>query len=659
MDARTDTLVKPDMQAVLSRTHIGVNLHGFLLPTLEAVSNAMHGIAARHGPTAAQAGKVEIKIDQANDPSEILISITDNGIGLNEENYRSFKTPFSGHKLKARGRGFGRFVAFKVFDRILYSTRFETTDSPQTRTFRFDLRQANELIFFDGEPDYAGIGMRVEYNKPLDQWHDLIRSLDQSEVADHIASHFLPEFLYGWLPEITLQFDDGEPQSITARFKSIFVETDKGTIEVAIEGREETLDYSLARVPKTKSFKNHSLLFAAAERIVGTPRDLTNVLGQPHFSDAKGDSYIIIGVVRGEAFESRLNDARTNITLSPGEIEDIVTTLADRIQEGESDQIAKIKRKQSEELSGALQENPILRLGLRGQSVAEYVARKPNGWTAQQFVSDLAIHRWRASKDLTKAISIAAASEESYGETIKDLVSRIDQENKEALAEYVVHRKRVIELVEAARRYQDGTTRHAPEDVIHDLIFRRFSDTAELGYFEHNLWLIDDALAFLPYVTSDRTAKGAGRQKGDKVPDLAFFDDSLVLGDNDGTTVTIVEFKKPSRDDYAFGPAKSDPVIQVLDTLELAVRAGGVTRTDGTHMSFDGVVRRFGYIIADLTPTLRTVLRKHDFSNDQNPRMFFRYRDSEKILIQVMGYDTLVENAKKRNQAFFSVLLGE
>lgn len=661
MDPHTDTLVKPDMQAVLSRTHIGVDLHGFLLPTLEAVSNAMHGIVARHGPSAAaHSGKVDIKIEQANDPSEIIISITDNGIGLNDENYRSFKTPFSGHKLKARGRGFGRFVAFKVFDRILYSTRFQASGSvTHTRTFRFDIRQDHELIFFDGEPDFAGIGMRVEYNNPQSQWHELIKSLDLSEVADHIASHFLPEFLYGWLPEITLQFDGGERQSITSRFRSIFVEAEKGVIEVAIEGQTETLDYSLAKVPKTKSFKNHSLLFAAAERIVGSPRDLSNVLGQPHFSDGKGESYIIIGVVRGEAFESRLNDARTNITLSPGEIEDIVTSVAEKIQQGETEQIEKIKKKQSEELSGALQENPILRLGLRGQTVSEYVSRKPNGWTAQQFVSDLAIHRWRVSKDLSKAISFAAASGENYGENIKDLVSKIDQENKEALAEYVVHRKRVIELVEAARRYQDGTTKHAPEDVIHDLIFKRFSDTAELGYFEHNLWLIDDALAFLPYVTSDRTAKGAGRQKGDKVPDLAFFDDSLVLGDNDGTTVTIVEFKKPSRDDYAFGPAKSDPVIQVLDTLELAVRAGGVTRTDGTHMTFDGVVRRFGYIIADLTPSLRAVLKKHDFSNDQNPRIFFRYRDTEKILIQVMGYDTLVENAKKRNQAFFTVLLGE
>jgi hypothetical protein len=133
----------------------------------------------------------------------------------------------------------------------------------------------------------------------------------------------------------------------------------------------------------------------------------------------------------------------------------------------------------------------------------------------------------------------------------------------------------------------------------------------------------------------------------------------MVLGDNDGTTITIVEFKKPSRDDYSFGSIKSDPVLQVIETLDQAVDHGGVVKTDGTHFAFTGVVRRFAFIIADHTKSLVKVFKKHDFKNDWNPKIFFKYRDNEEIFIQAFGYDTLVENAKKRNQAFFSVLLGE
>jgi len=657
-DPNTDTLVKPDMVAVLSRTHIGHDLHSFLLPTLEAVSNAMHGIEAHFGDDAKTKGRIEIAIANLTDPAKIMISVTDNGIGLNEENYGSFKIPFSGYKLKTKGRGFGRFIAFKVFARIHYSSRYMAIPVEMSRTFRFDIAQEQELIFHDGDPDFAHIGLRVDYDEPLPVWHDLIKSLDAKDIADHIGSHFLPYFLYKWLPEITLQFDNEPPQSIKSHFEDVFVQAESGTIACEIDGVVESIEYSLTRVPRTRSFKNHCLLFAAADRIVGNPRDLTNTLGQPHFSNEQNEAYIIIAVVRGEVFESRLNDARTGINITPKTVEEIVSAISDVIQKTENSQIAKIKSAQSSELNEALRENPILRIGLKGRTINEYVAGKPNNWKAQDFVSNLAIERYRASKDLSKSIVTAANNPDRYMETIQEIVKKIDESNKEALAEYVVHRKKVIELIEVARKYT-GDGRHAPEDTIHDLVFRRFSDTADTDYFEHNLWLIDDALAFLPYVSSDRSMHGKGRKKGDKIPDLAFFDDSLILGDNDGTTITIVEFKKPSRDDYRFGDDKHDPVMQVINTLKNATAAGGIAKTDGSHFAFSGVVRRFAYIIADIKPSLVAVLRDHDFKNNWNPAIYFRYRDNEQMFIQVMGYDTLIENAKKRNQAFFSVLFGE
>lgn len=655
---KTDTLVKPDMRAVLSRTHLGKDMQGFLLPVFEAISNSMHGIETRFGEAAQSKGKIHIAFKNSTDPSKILISITDNGIGLNDENYQSFKTPFSGHKLKQNGRGFGRFIAFKVFSRILYSSRYEFFATQNKRTFRFDINQDQEIIMFDGEPDFLDVGMCVEYDQPRSDWHELIRELNVDVVADEIGSHFLPYFLYKWLPEITIQFDDHASQSITSHFKDLFVQSDAGEIECDVDGKQETLKYAITRVPRTRSFKNHCLLLSAADRIVGSPRDLTNKIGQPYFLDGNNGKYIIIAVVRSDAFESRLNDARTGINVSPKTIESIVSMVSDVIQSKEKDQIDKIKKDQSVDLDKALKENPILRLGLKGKAISEYVSSKPNNWTAEQFVSDLAIERYRATNDLTRAIVEASSNSENYEKTLKELVGKIDESKKEALAEYVIHRKNIISLVESARKFGRNGER-SPEDAIHDLVFRRFSDNAALDYFEHNLWLIDDALAFLPYVSSDRTLHGGSRKKGDKISDLAFFDDSLLLGDNDGTTITIVEFKKPSRDDYAFGNAKSDPVLQVLETLTQATQAGGISKTDGSHFSFVGTVRRFAFIIADITPTLVRVLGMHDFKNSWNPRIYVRYRDNEEIFIQVFGYDTLVENAKKRNQAFFSVLLEE
>lgn len=657
--AATDELIKPDMQAVLSRTHLSNSLQDFLLPVFEAVSNAMHGIEAKFGENeAARRGDIRIHFNRPNEPGHFKITVTDNGVGLNDENFKSFKTPFSGFKLKAHGRGFGRFMAFKVFARAVYWSRFEFFDAQTLRSFRFDIALDREFVFLTEEPSFSHTGVSVVYDQPLSNWHDLIRELKAEDVADAIGSHFLPYFLYRWLPDITIQFDDAEPKNIKTHFSSVFVQSAEGQIECEIDGKLETLSYSLTRIPKTKSFKNHCLLFSAADRIVGVPRDLTNKLGQPHFVDEADKRYIVLAVIRSRAFESRLNDARTGLNLPAKIVETIVSEISDVIQKTETGQIEKIKTGQSTDLTEALRENPILRIGLKGRTISEYVASKPNNWSAEEFVSDLAIERFRASTDLTKAISSAANSAADYERKISELVGKLDANKKDALAEYVLHRKSVIELVEAARRF-GGDGKRAAEDVIHELMFRRFTDNVDLDYFEHNLWLIDDALAFLPYISSDRTMHGGGRKKGDKVTDIAFFDDSMVLGDNDGTTITIIEFKKPSRDDFRFGDVKSDPVLQVIDTLDQAVAKGGISKTDGTHFSFSGVVRRFAFIVADLTPTLVKVLQKHDFRTDWNPKIFFRYRDHEQIFIQAMGYDTLVGNAKKRNQAFFSVLLDE
>lgn len=657
--AKTDELVKPDMQAVLSRTHLSLTLHDFLLPVFEAVSNAMHGIEAKYGEKdAGERGKIAIKFAHPNDPAKLKITITDNGVGLNDDNYKSFKTPFSGYKIKAHGRGFGRFMAFKVFARSVYLSRYEFFTDRLSRSFQFDLLQDKEFIFLDDALEIDGTGVCVAYDQLLTPWHDLVRELQSKDVADSVASHFLPYFLYRWLPDITIQFDDLPPQNIKSHFSAVFVQFRAGEFLFDIDGVTENVKYALTKIPKTKSFKSHCLLFSAADRIVGAPRDLSNKLGQPHFLDEKNDSYIVIAVVRSTAFESRLNDARTGLNLSAKTVEGIVSKVSDVIQEAESAQIDKIKSEQSHDLNGALKENPILRIGLKGRSVTDYVASKPNNWSAEEFVSDLAIERFRASTDLSKQIASVMENPDSYREKIEGLASALDETKKEALAEYVLHRKSVIELVETARKFRPDGGR-TPEDVIHELVFRRYTDNVEASYFEHNLWLIDDALAFLPYISSDRTMHGGGRKTGDKVTDIAFFDDSMVLGDNDGTTITIVEFKRPSRDDYSFGNVKSDPILQVIETLEKATERGSITKTDGTFFAFRGVVRRFAFIVADLTPSLVKVLKKHDFKNDWNPEIFVRYRDNEEIFIQAFGYDTLVANAKKRNQAFFTVLLGE
>jgi len=146
------------MMTVLSRTHLALDLHHFLLPTFEAVSNAMHGIEALYGQQANQLGKIHIHFFNPNDPTKLKITVTDNGVGLNDENYKSFKTPFSGFKLKQHGRGFGRFIAFKVFSRSVYHSRYTFFTDNKSRSFQFDIFRDKEFAYLDGNPEFDHTG---------------------------------------------------------------------------------------------------------------------------------------------------------------------------------------------------------------------------------------------------------------------------------------------------------------------------------------------------------------------------------------------------------------------------------------------------------------------------------------------------------------------
>jgi hypothetical protein len=65
-----------------------------------------------------------------------LFAITDNGIGLNDENFDSFNTAFSDHKLSRGGKGLRRFTWLKAFDKVEIDSTFEEQrEDPQRRRF--------------------------------------------------------------------------------------------------------------------------------------------------------------------------------------------------------------------------------------------------------------------------------------------------------------------------------------------------------------------------------------------------------------------------------------------------------------------------------------------------------------------------------------------
>src|SRR5258708_21603593 len=115
-----------------------------LLPLFEAVMNSFQAI--RDAKLATGNGHVTIGILRETDlfkgenPPIIGFEVTDNGIGLDDENFDSFNTAFSRRKVSAGGKGLGRFTWLKPFDAALIKSTFRGENSLLKRSYTFDER---------------------------------------------------------------------------------------------------------------------------------------------------------------------------------------------------------------------------------------------------------------------------------------------------------------------------------------------------------------------------------------------------------------------------------------------------------------------------------------------------------------------------------------
>jgi len=653
-------LNKPDMPAVLERTHLAVTFDSFLLPIYEAGSNAIHSLLDRFTATnIAAEGKLSFSFSFGPSPDKFSVTISDNGEGLNRENYNAFCTPFTGHKLKRGGKGFGRFVAFKVFDEVTYSSRFVEAGIPSERSFRFDVFAGDELIELGGgsiELNHP-TGCAVTYRQVKAQYHKQWEKLSPERVLDHLSSNFLTYLVDGRMPDTTVVID-GEEFDLRSHFGRVFKLEKSHDFSMELRGEDYQFKCDVSRVERGKPFTKHALMFFADNRLLGAGRAIENKIGKPAFQRGDGSEYVVIASLSGSFFDTHANQARTALEADEDEILAIVDHACGLILQTESAQHELIKENQRDNVVDLLSRHPLLRYGLSGVTVADYVRSKPNNWRAENFVSDLAIQRLREERRWSLYVQKTIADKELFAERKSQLLQRVSDTYRDALAEYIVHRKAVLEIADQLRGADDqgAMTR---EDAFHQLMFPRMEDSETTKQFQHNLWMLDERLAFVSYISSDRTLHGGRRSLGDKITDIAFYDECYVAGGQGNTSVVIVEFKRPGRDNYAFGAEGSDPIKQIHDTVEhIRTRKSFVT-TSGKTIDIPASTPITSIVVADLEPSLRSLARRYDFAETWDKKGLSKYHEDFDVFIEIIGFDKLISDAEKRNAAFFEILLND
>jgi hypothetical protein len=255
----------------------------------------------------------------------------------------------------------------------------------------------------------------------------------------------------------------------------------------------------------------------------------------------------------------------------------------------------------------------------------------------------------------------AEGDEDSVSEEDLDRLSgywdEFNEVGKANLAKYIVHRKYVLEFLENALK-RTRTGKYTREEVIHRIVFPLKKTSDDIGFDQHNPWLSDEKLAYHRYLASDLALARVEPIQSDAEsrPDLLlFFDRAIAAADDDSpynAGIVIFEFKRPMRDDYS---DDGDPIRQVLHYVE-EIKAGQRIDKDGRPFRASAATPFYCYIVADITDSLRDQARFASLRRTPDGLGFFGYNEEIGAYIEVVDFDKLIQDSKKRNRILFEKL---
>lgn len=653
-----------------------------LLPLFEAVMNSFQAIKDADLPKNIP-GSITIEVERAadlfKDESAPISSfkVRDNGIGLDDENFDSFNTAFSRRKAAVGGKGLGRFTWLKAFEGAEIESVFRDTDgSFLSRSYVFNENYDLDTAGLPKKIDSGVVGTTVRLFKLKRAYQDKVPRSTEA-IIQRLIEHFILIFLEPSCPIVTL-IDDGKRHSINEIFDKEYRKT-ASTHEFAIGEHEFTLHGF--RLPTSRTTK-HKLVYAADQRGVTSDKLEAYVPNlSSRLEDEDGNPFFYLAIVQSPYLSQHVNIGRTDFDFSvadDADLElgfdekidlvprsDIRTKALEFIEQDLEKIIETINAAKLERVRRYVQQDaPQYRVLLK--SAGKFINTLPPSPTRTQIETALhreLHHRETELKRVGSRIIREADKIEDYEEYHKRFTQFLDEYNElgmSALAQYVGHRKIIVEFLERAIQLPDTEKAKYPlEEVVHKLVFPMRSTNADIPYNEQNLWMIDERLTYHSFIASDKQLRSIEMLKTSSAlrGDVVIFDEKILFADTNPelhpiNSITIIEFKRPGRDDYTDTDNPLSQSFKLIDDIR-----SGQFQIRGRPVSLSNAnVPASIYCICDLTQTFRNVLRVQDAFVTPDNQGYYGFHRGFNAYYEIIDYSKMLRDAKNRNRIFFEKL---
>lgn len=658
------------MRAV-KNIRLGTNVY---TPLVETVVNAIQAIEAG----LPEAGRVDIIVQRSSQqeleggqPSVESFTVTDNGIGFNDENRNSFDTLYSDQKIAQGGKGFGRFTCLKYFDDLIIESVFEGDNGRKKRVFEMG-KQIDIIVNETVEGCPGGeIGSRVTMQKVKRAFPDK----KIKTIARTLVERLLPYFIDAdyQCPEIAIAEEDGTGSIILNNFVSNLlaamikeIPLKNGGVVLGSGDKEQTFQVRVFKLFLPRNQK--SKISLVADRREATDTAIHHFV--PEFVDelfeegsAEGDdrdrNYIVKAYVFGPYLDANVSLERGGFDFPKGDDllhpisqTDIEMAAAHIARDALGDTITTRQEKKRTQVCSYVENTAPWH-----RTIAEDIdlSSMPYNPSPEQIETIFQKEKFIQEVAIRQQVDRMLSETDAHGlkNGLPKILDQISKTSRNDLIHYIALRKYVLTLFSKSFELTHDQT-YPSESTVHDIIFPRKGDSVATAYEDHNLWIIDERLNFTTYVSSDKPLGGGSTER----PDLLVFDNPVLFrGDNEvSNPITVFEFKKPGRDDFVNPSTKEDPVQQIIRYVN-NIKNGKFKTPKGRKIEVAVNTPFYGYVMCEITEKVKEWLKmEKDFTPMPDGAGWFKWFGNNNLYMEVLSWDKVLRDAEMRNSVFFHKL---